>query len=95
MSRPIWGIRNMFSRPPRSLPSGDLSSRFADQGIPALETSNPGEALAKALELAGDGDLILATGSLFVAAEVREAMLGIEPEIYPDLLSANPVKRLK
>jgi len=23
---------------------------------------------------------------LFVAAEVREALLGIEPEIYPDLL---------
>ncbi len=71
-----------------------MSSRFAGRGIPALETANPGAALAKALELAGDGDLILATGSLFVAAEVREAMLGIEPEIYPDLLSPSPPNRI-
>lgn len=82
------------SRHPRSLGAGDVSSRFASQGIPAAESSTPAEALGKALELAGDDDLILATGSLFVAAEVREAMLGIEPEIYPDLLPASPPKRL-
>ena len=29
---------------------------------------------------------IAGAGSLFVAAELREAMLGIEPELYPDLL---------
>ena len=34
---------------------------------------------------AGVGGLVLATGSLFLAAEVREAALGIEPEIYPEL----------
>jgi len=44
------------------------------------------EALGQALSLTEPGDLVLATGSLFVAAEVREAMLGIEPELYPDLL---------
>ena len=32
------------------------------------------------------GDLILVTGSLFVAAEAREAILGVLPETYPDLL---------
>ena len=31
-------------------------------------------------------DLVLVTGSLFVVAEAREAVLGIEPETYPDLL---------
>ena len=36
--------------------------------------------------MASPGDLVLATGSLFVVAEAREAILGIEPEIYPDLL---------
>ena len=30
--------------------------------------------------------MILATGSLFVAAEARETVLGIEPELYPDLM---------
>ena len=70
-----------------------MFTRFYDLGIPVAETANPRVALAKAMELAEDVDLILATGSLFVAAEVREAMLGIEPEIYPDLLSARPPKR--
>ena len=32
--------------------------------------------------MAGDDDIVLATGSLFIAAEVREAVLGIEPEVY-------------
>ena len=47
------------------------------------------EALEVARSFANDDDLILGTGSLFVAAEVREAVLGIEPEIYPDLLPAD------
>ena len=45
------------------------------------------DAVSKALEMAQgmavDGDLILVTGSLFVAAEAREQMKGIAPEIYP------------
>jgi hypothetical protein len=45
--------------------------------------------MTEALEVAGPEDLVLATGSLFLAAEVREAMLGIEPELYPDLLPAD------
>ena len=44
------------------------------------------EALALARSMAGPDDLILGTGSLFVAAELREAELGIRPELYPDLL---------
>ena len=73
------------SRHPRSLEPGAVAAGFKDQGITATEASTPKEALAMALNSAEDSDLILATGSLFLAAEVREAMLGIEPELYPDL----------
>jgi dihydrofolate synthase/folylpolyglutamate synthase len=77
------------SRHPRSMEPGLLASLFREQGLAAVETPTSAEALAKALEAAGEGDLVLATGSLFVAAEVREAILGIEPELYPDLLPAD------
>jgi dihydrofolate synthase/folylpolyglutamate synthase len=75
------------SRHPRSLPPVNLADQFRAQGVAQVtETSTVAEAVAQALALAQPGDLVLGTGSLFVAAEVREAMLGIEPELYPDLL---------
>ena len=74
------------SRHPRSLPPSVVAARFRGLGISAVETSSTKDALDGALEAAGEDDLVLATGSLFVAAEVREAILGIEPELYPDLL---------
>ena len=73
------------SRHPRALTPNAVADRFRELGTPAVENANPAEALAQALEAAGEDDLVLATGSLFVAAEVREAVLGIEPELYPDL----------
>ena len=73
------------SRHPRSLSSPDVAEQFARRGISAAKTASPAEALSMALAAAGDDDLVLATGSLFVAAEVRETVLSIEPEIYPDL----------
>jgi hypothetical protein len=48
-------------------------------------TSNTREALEHAKSLAGKDDLIIATGSLFIAAEVVEIEHGIEPEMYPDI----------
>ncbi len=42
-------------------------------------------ALREARAIASNGDVIVATGSLFVAAEVREILLSITPELYPDL----------
>jgi dihydrofolate synthase/folylpolyglutamate synthase len=42
-------------------------------------------ALREARAIASSGDVIVATGSLFVAAEVREILLSITPELYPDL----------
>jgi dihydrofolate synthase/folylpolyglutamate synthase len=80
----VFGTR---SRHPRSVPTGNLVEQFRAQGVAqVIETSTVAEAVAQARMLAQPGDLILGTGSLFVAAEVREAMLGIEPELYPDLL---------
>lgn len=38
-----------------------------------------------ALAMAGPSDVILGTGSLFVAAEMIETVLGIQPELYPAL----------
>ncbi len=77
------------SRHPRSLSSPDVAEFFAQRGISAVKTDCPAQALSAALDVAREDDLVLATGSLFVAAEVREAVLGIEPEIYPDLLPSD------
>ena len=73
------------SRHPRSMKPSEVASLFTGKGQTASPAPTPAGALKMALESAGAGDLVLATGSLFVAAEVREAVLGIEPEIYPEL----------
>lgn len=74
------------SRHPRSLSPAAVASHFGNEGIKAVESAAVADAVGQALASAAPGDLVLATGSLFVVAEAREAMLGIEPEIYPDLL---------
>lgn len=77
------------SRHPRSMAPGPVASLFRDHGVSAVETATSADALAQALDEAQKDDLVLATGSLFVAAEVREAVMDIEPELYPDLLPAD------
>ncbi|PKB77165.1 MAG: hypothetical protein BZY85_00390 [SAR202 cluster bacterium MP-SAtl-SRR3965592-G1] len=72
------------SRHPRSMQAVEVAGLFPETGKPVL-ASTPADALRLAMEVAGKKDLVLATGSLFLAAEVREAALGIEPEIYPEL----------
>ena len=75
------------SRHPRSMAPSTLSKLMEETGIREVgQADDVSTALQMALEEAGTGDLILATGSLFVAAEVRESILGIEPELYPDLV---------
>ena len=74
------------SRHPKSLTNSELSEALGAGKIPvSIVTSNTHEALAQAKVLAGKDDLILATGSLFIAAEVIEIEHGIEPELYPDI----------
>ena len=73
------------SRHPRSLSPAEVSGLFTDTKGMVSEVPTPAEALKVACDSAEDGDLVLATGSLFLSAEVRESALGIEPEIYPEL----------
>jgi dihydrofolate synthase/folylpolyglutamate synthase len=75
------------SRHPRSTAPSSLVDMMRGAGIGKVrQVENVADALEHAKAEAGPGDLILGTGSLFVAAEVREAVFGIEPELYPDLL---------
>ena len=74
---------------PRSVPPDEVGELFRDRGTASVaEIETVEEAVSLARQAAGPDDLILGIGSLFVAAEIREAVLGIEPELYPDLLPA-------
>ncbi len=77
------------SRHPRSMRPAEIAEQFASQSMPADRigiTAHTADAVAEAVAAADVDDLVLVTGSLFVVAEAREAVLGIEPETYPDLL---------
>ena len=79
------------SRHPRAASTEAVAQAFRAQGIKALQVSPVHRAVQAALDSAsaeggqGAGTMILVTGSLFVAAEAREALKGIEPELYPQL----------
>ena len=78
------------SRHPRSMRPAEIADTFLAHGIAAdrlAVSPSVGDAISAALATAdAAADLVLVTGSLFVVAEAREAMLGIPPETYPDLL---------
>ena len=77
------------SRHPRSMRPAEIAEQFLGQRVPAERvgiTAHTDDAIAEAVATADVDDLVLVTGSLFVVAEAREAVLGIEPETYPDLL---------
>ena len=74
------------SRQPRSAPVELLAKTARGQGVPVfLQSEDVGAATRRVLDIAGKEDLVLATGSLSVAAEVIEEVGGIEPELYPYL----------
>ena len=74
------------ARHPRAMAGGDLEKMLRAKGGNSVRVESPREALEQARLAAGPGGLVLATGSLFLAAEIREAALGIEPEVYPSLV---------
>jgi dihydrofolate synthase/folylpolyglutamate synthase len=77
------------SRHPRSMTADSLAELLRRSGVPVTDAcSNIAEAVRKAMSLAGPNDLVLATGSLFVAAETREEVLGIPSEVYPEFNAA-------
>jgi dihydrofolate synthase/folylpolyglutamate synthase len=69
--------RVVFTRPrnPRSLSPATLVSLAEKLGAPPLETvAEPQAALERARELAGEDGVVLATGSIYLIADlVREA----------------------
>ena len=76
------------SRHPRAASTKTVANAFLARGVNVVSVEGVAEAVTLAMQEAGNDDLILATGSLFVAAEAREALKGIEPELYPKLQTA-------
>jgi dihydrofolate synthase/folylpolyglutamate synthase len=74
------------SRHPKSGPAAAIAAAAREQGL-ALSPGpeEVGAATRRALDVAGERDLILGTGSLSVAAEVIEEMQGMRPEIYSSI----------
>lgn len=73
------------SRDPRATDSEHIADVAREQGLEVVGVSTTvAGGLRKALALAGEGDLVLGTGSLFVAAEVIEELEGVTPELYPE-----------
>ena len=72
------------SRHPRSVPLDLLMREFQDAGLPVQWGGGVSEGFEQAKRMASPNDLILATGSLFTAVEVREQLKGIPPEEYPE-----------
>ena len=80
------------SRHPRSISEDAICDLFQQRGLRHVQgIGDVKSAGAIAMQEAKSNDLILATGSLFIAAELRESILGIEPEIYPDLLDKRDI----
>ena len=91
IAKELAGLASRFivtrSRHPRAAPTSTLADALRVYGVETEAVENVDGAVRIALEYAGEDGLVLATGSLFVAAEVREAIMGIEPELYPELSS--------
>lgn len=70
------------SRHPRALAPALLLEELERQGAKGEMAENVSSAVERALAIAKPGDLICATGSLFVAAEAREYIKGIPYDIF-------------
>jgi dihydrofolate synthase/folylpolyglutamate synthase len=70
------------SRHPRATKPEVLAGEFGRLGIKAKVAEDVASAVAEALRRAGGKDLICATGSLFLVAEVIEYVKGLHPERY-------------
>ena len=70
------------SRHPRSVSPFILAQIFQSKMMEVRRANEVSDAMKMAQNLVKSGDMILVTGSLFVAAEAREDILGIESERY-------------
>jgi hypothetical protein len=64
--------------------SNDLLDVFTRYGMHGQAFSTVAQAIDAAQAIAGEHDLIIGTGSLFVVGESREAILAIPAEQYPE-----------
>ena len=79
-------VAAVTSRHPKSAAGQSIAEEARALGLEvALVSDDVGEATGWAVAQARARDLVLATGSLAVAAEVIEEIEGIEPEIYEGL----------
>ena len=58
---------------PRSRPAAEIASFLAARDVPTQEFADVEAALDAATSAAGEGDLILVTGSLYTVADARRA----------------------
>jgi len=78
-------VLTQFVANPRAIPPEQLAARIASAGNSPrmLTAADPSAACSLALKSAGDGDLICATGSFYLAAEVRQILQGESPAVSP------------
>lgn len=79
------------SRHPRAASLSELVKGFGMRGLEVHQSLDTWHAVQKARSLVEENGYVVATGSLFLAAEVREAVLGIEPELYAEIDMASSV----
>jgi dihydrofolate synthase/folylpolyglutamate synthase len=65
----------------RAVPVGDMARVLSKRGYPAIVTENVGKAIERAQAIADKRDLICATGSLYLAGEVKQ--------IFPQTVSCD------
>ena len=73
------------SRHPRAVAPAEIARLVSRTGVLTEELDSVADGVERAQALASKEDLILATGSLFTVAEVREHVKKIQPELYPGL----------
>ncbi len=74
------------SRHPRAVRSSDVADLVRERGLAVIgNCETVADGMRYALKEAGTGEVVLATGSISVAAEAREWAFGIEPECYPNI----------
>ena len=69
------------SRHPRALEAERVAAAFSQNGVSASPMAPVSKAVDAALADAGPDELVCVVGSLFVAAEARAHVLGIEHEV--------------
>jgi len=70
------------SRHPKNAPVNIIQNTFKHFGIDILTVDSISKSIKIAKRNSAPDDLILVTGSLFIAAEAREKILGISKENY-------------